>query len=132
MAAEQLIYLQDHQAGKLDQSVFPFVKDAPLPTSPIASARPTPTPTTSLRSQKPAWHRAQRPGGAVEIRQRILVFVLGGMAYSEMREAYELSTSLNKDVFIGKESILLVKEAIRQVVSQVLRILSRLRVLSTI
>jgi hypothetical protein len=61
------------------------------------------TPTTSLRSAKPSWHRAARPGAAptVETRQRVLLFVAGGMTYSEMREAYLLSSQLGKDVFIG-------------------------------
>jgi syntaxin-binding protein 1 len=60
------------------------------------------TPTTSLRSAKPSWHRAARTGGApVETRQRLLVFVAGGMTYSEMREMYLLSNQLGKDIFIG-------------------------------
>ena len=60
------------------------------------------TPTTSLRSAKPSWHRAARAGGAaVETRQRVLVFVAGGMTYSEMRETYLLSNQLGKDIFIG-------------------------------
>ncbi|KAI0629394.1 Sec1-like protein [Trametes polyzona] len=43
------------------------------------------------------------PGGAThqDTRQRILVFVAGGMTYSEMREAYLLSKSLNKEIIIG-------------------------------
>lgn len=60
------------------------------------------TPTTSLRSAKPSWHRAARTGGASsETRQRLLVFVAGGMTYSEMRETYLLSSQLGKDIFIG-------------------------------
>jgi len=37
----------------------------------------------------------------MEIRQRVLVFVAGGMTYSEMRETYLLSKSLKKDIIIG-------------------------------
>jgi len=60
------------------------------------------TPTTSLRSAKPSWHRAARTGGAsTETRQRLLVFVAGGMTFSEMREMYLLSSQLGKDIFIG-------------------------------
>jgi len=60
------------------------------------------TPTTSLRSAKPSWHRAARTGGpATETRQRLLVFVAGGMTYSEMRDAYLLSSQLGKDIIIG-------------------------------
>jgi syntaxin-binding protein 1 len=67
------------------------------------TARPPPVAATSLRSAKPAWHRAARPGATpTEIRQRILLFVVGGMTYSEVREAYQLSSALGKDIFIGK------------------------------
>ena len=93
---------QDQVSGKLDPAAFPYVKDYPQAAPAASSARPTPTPTTSLRSAKPSWHRAARTGGAVaETRQRVLVFVAGGMTYSEMREAYVLSSQLGKDVIIG-------------------------------
>lgn len=39
----------------------------------------------------------------MEIRQHVLVFVAGGMTYSEMREAYLLSKSLSKDIIIGEQ-----------------------------
>jgi syntaxin-binding protein 1 len=65
-----------------------------------------PTPTTSLRSARPNWHRAARTGGvAAENRQRLLVFVAGGMTNSEMREAYLMSNQLGKDIFIGAATI---------------------------
>jgi syntaxin-binding protein 1 len=80
------------------------VKDYPQAIPTALSARPTPTPTTSLRSAKPSWYRAARTTGAVaEARQRVLLFVAGGMTYSEMREAYLLSSQLGKDVFISVE-----------------------------
>ncbi|KAF8347811.1 ras opposite [Amanita rubescens] len=94
--------LEDHVAGKLDKVEFPYVREAPSMIPLPATARPAPSPTTSLRSQKPAWHRAAKPGAtSVEIRQRVMVFVFGGMTYSEIREAYLLSTALNKDIYIG-------------------------------
>ncbi|KAA1469037.1 Sec1-like snare protein [Dentipellis sp. KUC8613] len=93
--------LEDQVADKLDPTLFPYVKDYPSARPAAASLRPTPTQTTSLRSAKPSWHRAARPGAANETRQRLLIFVAGGMAYSEMREAYHLSNTLNKDVYIG-------------------------------
>jgi len=40
-----------------------------------------------------------------ETRQRVLVFVAGGMTYSEMREAYLLSNQLEKDVIIGTHTV---------------------------
>ena len=81
--------------------MLPYVKDAPS-LAPAPSLRNTPsTGATSLRSAKPNWHRAARTNAAQEVRQRILVFVAGGMTYSEMREAYSLSKTLNKEIIIG-------------------------------
>jgi syntaxin-binding protein 1 len=90
-------------------SGFPYVKDFPQATPAASAARPAMTSTTSLRSAKPSWHRAARPAGAapVETRQRLIVFVAGGMTYSEMREAYLLSSQLGKDIFIGAAALLI-------------------------
>ncbi|KAF9647199.1 Sec1-like snare protein [Thelephora ganbajun] len=99
--------LEDHVNGRLDQQAFPYVKDSPTGLTSSSSLRNSPaSPTTpksgSLRSAKPSWHKAApKTGTTVEIRQRVLVFVAGGMTYSEMREAYLLSKSLNKDIIIG-------------------------------
>ncbi|KAF8637589.1 hypothetical protein AX17_002658 [Amanita inopinata Kibby_2008] len=94
--------IEDHVANKLDNSLFPYVRESPSSIPPPVSLRTATSPTTSLRSQKPAWHRAPRQGPAtVEIRQRVIVFVVGGVTYSEIREAYQLSTPLNKDIYIG-------------------------------
>ena len=100
---------QDHINGRLDQQAFPYVKDSPTNLTSSSSLRSTPispiTPTSgSLRSAKPSWHKAApKTGTAVEIRQQVLVFVAGGMTYSEMREVYLLSKSLNKDIIIGEQ-----------------------------
>ncbi|KAK7685678.1 hypothetical protein QCA50_011022 [Cerrena zonata] len=98
--------LEDHVNNRLDPTLFPYVKDAPT-LAPAPSLRSTPTPqATSLRSQKPSWHRAGRPGAtAQDNKQRVFVFVAGGMTYSEMREAYLLSKSLNKDIYIGSTHV---------------------------
>ena len=86
-------------ANKLDQTVFPYVKDSPAnSTTSVAKAAPLPQ-TTSLRSAKPSWHKAPRQGAATvgEARQRLMIFVAGGMTYSEMRAAYQRSATLNRD-----------------------------------
>ena len=81
--------------------MFPYVKDGPSVT-PLSPRSPPPQ-ATSLRSQKPAWHRAPKTAALVDNRQRILVFVAGGMTYSEIREVYQLSSALQKDIYIGKD-----------------------------
>jgi syntaxin-binding protein 1 len=76
------------------------VADTPAPAA--ASLRTQQPPTTSLRSSKPSWHKAPpRSGASSTKRERIIVFVAGGMTYSEVREAYDLSSSLGKDIYIG-------------------------------
>ncbi|KAH7927330.1 Sec1-like protein [Leucogyrophana mollusca] len=95
--------LEDHIANKLDPSLFPYVKDSPSAAAPATSLRtPAPAPTASLRSAKPSWHKAARASAApAENRQRVIVFVAGGVAYSEVREAYQVSGALGRDVYIG-------------------------------
>ena len=125
------LMVEDHFAGKLEQSTYPYVRDAPpetagglsLPavqtsalarvglggsaaTSTSAGAGSARTQPSSLRSAKPTWHQKGRGGSNVgverhENRQRVLLFVAGGMTYSEMRSAYQLSERLAKDVYIG-------------------------------
>ncbi|EGN96657.1 hypothetical protein SERLA73DRAFT_93200 [Serpula lacrymans var. lacrymans S7.3] len=96
--------LQDHVANKLDPTLFPYVKDSPT-AAPVSSLRAASPQTTSLRSAKPSWHKAARSNAAIDNQQRILVFVAGGMTYSEIREAYQLSSSLAKDIYIGSSHV---------------------------
>jgi len=95
--------IEDHVNNKLDTSIFPFVKDAPSAPSATASLKSpaTPTHTSSLRSAKPSWHKAARTNAPVDNRPRVIVFMAGGMTYSEIRECYALAGPLNKDVYIG-------------------------------
>lgn len=96
--------IEENVSGRLDGTLFPYVKDAPLAAA-AASPRAAPPPqATSLRSAKASWHKAPATrvgGGPADNRQRLLVFVAGGMTYSEMREAYQLSSALNKEIIIG-------------------------------
>lgn len=96
-------------SGKLDESIFPYIKDSPanLMSQPSVHAPALPQ-TTSLRSARPNWHKAAPRGGAAptgETQQRLLVFVAGGMTYSEMRTAYQRSSMHRKDIIIGKQYI---------------------------
>lgn len=98
---------QDLVTNKLDTAVFPFVVDPvrTAPSSPTTGTGPAP-PVTSLRHKavwtKPGSRPAGGPGRGSDNRQRVFVFVAGGMTYSEMRSAYELSNQLGKDVYIGE------------------------------
>ncbi|KAK4701832.1 hypothetical protein P7C70_g4396, partial [Phenoliferia sp. Uapishka_3] len=97
--------LEEHFAGRLDQSIFPYVKDAPVvATKDVARAANAPT-TASLRSLRADWATKGRKVQN-EPRQRVIVFVAGGATYSEVRAVYKVSESTNKDVFLGSTAII--------------------------
>ena len=105
------VVLEEIYRGTLDQSIFPFTKphldaaDGLMGQDNVSQA--------SLRSAKPTWART-RPS-ALEPRQRILVFMAGGATYSESRACYEVSSSLNKDVFLATTHMLTPSLYLRQV-----------------
>lgn len=84
--------------------MFPYTRDPPttIASASVTSLRSTtPVPTSSLRSAKPSWHRAPQKSQASDVKQRFIVFVAGGMTNSEMREVYQASATLGKDIFLG-------------------------------
>jgi syntaxin-binding protein 1 len=95
--------LEDHHNNRLDLNLFPFVKDVPAElTSPALRANAPVAPSTSLRSARPTWHKA--PSARInnmEGKQRMIIFVAGGITYSEMRLAYTIGQTLGKEIFIG-------------------------------
>jgi syntaxin-binding protein 1 len=110
--------LEDHISNKLDTSSFPYLRNAPPEAAPTSSfARSTssassvnpPPAAGSLRSQRPNWHRAA-PSGAPSARegtkQRLIIFVAGGITYSEMRTAYQIGERLGKEVIIGSTHVI--------------------------
>lgn len=127
--------MQNAGKYSLDREWFPYFRDQPLdediPTNNtrISSTTSTSTRTTnsagkdlhtsgSLRNPriKAAWASSSSTlsssrnintlGSQAKNKQRIFCFVAGGMTYSEIRSIYELSSSMNKDFYIGSESIL--------------------------
>lgn len=80
---------------KLDTRQFPFLSNRPLASSGFSGS-----------SARPTWHRST---GQPERRvgPRLIVFVLGGICYSEMRSAYEVTKENKKwEVIIGSDQIL--------------------------
>lgn len=172
--------MEDHLLGRLEQSMFPYVRDAPqesrathlmnqsmsfsssaqdyatgLLHSAISATGGKDSPlarvgfgfdgsslsrsqvmrsgTTSLRSAKPTWHQKGRSqsvgsvGGATvgaggtsatmrtvnsvltemsnPTAQRMIVFMAGGMTYSEMRTAYQVGKRNNTEVYMGSSHV---------------------------
>lgn len=99
--------LEEHFKGSLDESTFPYVRDAPVSASRSSAATGAAVPTTgSLRSARPQWtaNRAKRVVDAP--RQRVLVFMAGGATYSEVRTVYKVSEAANKDVYLGTSHLI--------------------------
>lgn len=98
--------VEEHFSGKLDRQAFPFVGN-PSAGAGAASLRSDSVRSTagaaptSLRSARPRWTAGAKGKPTNEPRQRAIVFMAGGMTYSEIRSAYQISQALNKDVYIG-------------------------------
>lgn len=105
------VVLEDLSRGTLHQNTFPFTKphldaaDGLMGQDNVSQA--------SLRSAKPTWART-RPS-TTEPRQRIIVFMAGGATYSESRACYEVSQSLNKDIYLATTHMLTPSLFLRQV-----------------
>lgn len=105
------VVLEDHCRGTLDENIFPFTKPHLDATEGLIGQEHVSQ--ASLRSAKPTWART-RPS-TTEPRQRVMVFMAGGATYSESRACYEVSQSLNKDVYLSTSHMLNPSLYLRQV-----------------
>lgn len=95
-------HLQEHVVDRLDQSTFPYVKDAPHSTRNSNASTSSQGAPASLRSSRPQWAERAKTRTVKEPKQRLVVFQLGGMTYSEIRSVYQVASASNRDVFIGE------------------------------
>lgn len=113
------LMLEDAIANKLDKDSFPYLGECPsgnLSKTNGASVAGGGGAPTSLRSAKPSWQRPKSKA-APENRERLMVFVAGGLTYAEVRAAYELSEAHSKDVIIGSTHICTPKQYISDLAS---------------
>lgn len=80
------------------------MKDAPHSARNSAASTASVGAPASLRSSRPQWAERAKTRTVKEPRQRMIVFQLGGMTYSEIRSAYQVSAASNRDIFIGEAS----------------------------
>ncbi|OUM61422.1 hypothetical protein PIROE2DRAFT_12575 [Piromyces sp. E2] len=62
-----------------------------------------------LQSYKPTWAHRTNDKNIYDLRtygSRIIIFILGGVTYAEMREVYEMVKEYNRDIIIGSTSII--------------------------
>jgi syntaxin-binding protein 1 len=83
--------------GTLDREQYPYTL-APDQLETI-QARKT---VRSLRSAQPTFHHKGRRN---EPQGRLIIFIAGGMSYSEIRTAYEMAAANNWDILIGSTHI---------------------------
>jgi len=90
--------VEDAIEDKLDQKQFPFLAGRPT-AAPVSK-----NPQTSARYGH--WHKDKTQQNVKSL-PRMFVFVMGGVSYSEMRTAYEVSAAnKNWEVIIGSSHIL--------------------------
>ncbi|OUM61424.1 hypothetical protein PIROE2DRAFT_12577 [Piromyces sp. E2] len=111
--------IEDNLHNILNTRVFPATKE---PTSrKKVETEQTPVKGTSLRSTKPSWAKKsadrdkQKDVASPALSEkedlrkygpRTIVFVVGGLDYSEMRSVYELCGEYNRDIIIGSTHII--------------------------
>ncbi|KAI5970205.1 sec1 [Candida margitis] len=114
--------MQNVAKYSLDREWFPYFRDIPLDdevvtTEPKGSAKNDLHSSGTLRNPriKASWasqsgasaaNSSRYGSGSHKQKQRIFCYVAGGITYNEIRSIYELSNSLNKEFYIGSESIL--------------------------
>merc|ERR1712127_742817 len=90
--------VEDAIEDKLDQKQFPFLAGRPT-AAPVSK-----NPQTSARYGH--WHKDKTQQNVKSL-PRMFVFIMGGVSYSEMRTAYEVSAAnKNWEVIIGSTHIL--------------------------
>lgn len=115
----------------MDAAQFPYTRqsDAEMQEDTSKPGANVPTTGVSLRSTKPTWSNKKNSVGVSGKRRvmhlycpntnfihsytqgtsrtptgaRLIIFVAGGMTYSEMRSAYEIADIHNREVIIGKK-----------------------------
>ncbi|KAK9463643.1 Sec1-like protein [Lipomyces oligophaga] len=107
--------LEDLATQSLDPELFPYTKDQPAALASEDSTSVYAQPTSTSRRNKATWVDSHGGRGAsVAPRQRIFVFVTGGVTYSELKIAYDLSERFQKEIIIGAEDFLTPTEFVGQ------------------
>ncbi|RKP27520.1 Sec1-like protein, partial [Syncephalis pseudoplumigaleata] len=90
--------------GQVDDRVFPFTREV----RPSELTEQTKKTVQSLRSTKPSWQKSvqERSEAKPVTGGRVILFVVGGITYSEIRSVYELGRKFGRDILIGSTHVL--------------------------
>lgn len=87
--------MEDVIEDRLDQRQFPFLSSRPMGGVGFGGS-----------SARPTWHRSTGQPTA-RSGPRLIIFIIGGVTYSEMRSAYEVTAANKKwEVIIGADQVL--------------------------
>ncbi|KAI8337909.1 Sec1-like protein [Chlamydoabsidia padenii] len=100
--------VEGHVKGTIDQSLFPLLRVA-RPESTKADSSHSRKQVPQLRVYKTQWHKKSSGNNALPKPPSgppIIIFIAGGMTYSEVRSAYELAELFDREVYIGSTHII--------------------------
>ncbi|KAI8067499.1 Sec1-like protein [Gongronella butleri] len=99
--------VEGHMTNTVDQSLFPLLR-MPEPENQKTDASSSRKQHHQLRVYKTQWHKkstgtttSKPPSGPP-----VIIFVAGGITWSEARSAYELAASMDREVYIGSTHII--------------------------
>ncbi|OZJ04359.1 hypothetical protein BZG36_03209 [Bifiguratus adelaidae] len=95
--------VEGHISNTVDPAVYPYTRpeDNEQAEKDREDAAKIPV---SLRSTKPKWGQKAGASGP-RMGAKVIVFVIGGMSFSEIRSVYEIANAQNRDVYIGSSHI---------------------------
>ncbi|KAL1917572.1 uncharacterized protein VTP21DRAFT_3965 [Calcarisporiella thermophila] len=99
---------ENEATGNLDTSLYPFVVEQQEDET--ISEGLSNQPVTSLRTTKPGWHKKSEEN---RLSGRIIVFIAGGLTFSEIRTAYEIFRQYDREVIIGSTHTITPKEFVK-------------------
>jgi len=96
---------QEALENALSETDFPFLKEDAAAQEKSASASAT---TNYRTSTQPKWadKSKRKTDKTTSSGNRLILFVAGGIAYSELRSVYELAEKFKREVIIGSTSLL--------------------------
>ncbi|KAI9022176.1 Sec1-like protein [Phycomyces nitens] len=99
---------EGHIKETIDQSLFPLLRVAE-PENLRRDSTHTRKQVPQLRVYKTQWHKRStgaNAGPKPPSGPPVIIFIAGGMTYAEMRSAYELSETFNREVYIGSTHVI--------------------------